>query len=90
VQGFAGLTVREGELHLNPCLPAEWHSITVPFCWQGEPVTLTITRQAVTFSARITLWIGAQNVTVEPGQILPLAAFIGSVTGSGTTQEANV
>lgn len=90
VQGFAGLTVREGELHLNPCLPAEWHSITVPFCWQGEHVELTITRQEVSLSARVTLWIGAQKVTVEPGQILPLAAFIGSVTGSGTTQEANI
>lgn len=39
IQGFAGVSVRDGELHLNPALPEQWQQLSFPLFWQGLRIT---------------------------------------------------
>lgn len=70
VQGFAGLSICNGELHLAPTLPPQWQRLYVPVCWQGVSLGIAITTQAVTLnaSADTRLWLWGREVTVKNGQ----------------------
>ncbi|MDR1669460.1 MAG: glycoside hydrolase family 65 protein [Oscillospiraceae bacterium] len=46
--GFAGLSVRNGEITLNPCLPEQIETLRFPVCARGKRVTVTVTRQGWT------------------------------------------
>lgn len=87
VQGFAGLTVEKGELHLTPRLPQEWRSVSFPFCWQGERLHLTVTHQQITLRKALvrpmTIWIEQERVVITE------AEYCTPVTGSGTTKEVS-
>ncbi|WP_423731326.1 glycoside hydrolase family 65 protein [Hafnia paralvei] len=92
VQGFAGLTIEQGELHFNPCLPPEWRAISFPLYWQGAHIQLTLTQQKLTINnpsvQPIVLWLGQTRFCVQQGeQILTLAEFISPIAGSGTMKE---
>lgn len=92
VQGFVGLTVEQGELHLNPRLPAQWQSASLPFYWQGARIHLKLTAQQVAISVfgknPVTLHLGEKQVSVLGSQTYLLADFFAPVTGSGTTKGA--
>ncbi|WMY76454.1 glycoside hydrolase family 65 protein [Buttiauxella selenatireducens] len=81
VQGFAGLTVERGELHLNPHLPQAWRSISFPFVWQGAQVQLRLTSQQISIITTKPLRIVIEGVETEV-----LHEFVTPVTGSGTTK----
>lgn len=92
VQGFVGLTVEQGELHLNPRMPAQWQSVALPFFWQGTQIHLMLTHQHVTISGAqnkpLTLWLGGKHVSIVGTQTFLLAEFFAPVNGSGTTKGA--
>ena len=91
VQGFVGLNVEQGELHLNPCLPKQWQSVSLSFYWQGSRIHLALTPQQATISVSgdvpLTLRLGEKRVSVSGSQTLLLADFFTSALGSGTTSE---
>ncbi|RDT62113.1 glycoside hydrolase family 65 protein, partial [Klebsiella pneumoniae] len=41
IQGFAGLHISEGELHLAPKLPAHWQKLAFPLRWRGATMHIT-------------------------------------------------
>lgn len=83
VQGFAGLSVQRGELHLNPCLPQALRSIALPFYWQGERIELTVTQRQISLSKTsvkpLVIWLGQERVVIREAEFCP------PVSGSGTT-----
>ncbi len=62
IQGFAGVSVRDGELHLNPALPEQWQQLSFPLFWQGceLQVTLDAQRIAIRTSAPVSLRLNGQ------------------------------
>jgi hypothetical glycosyl hydrolase len=92
VQGFIGLTIEQGELHLTPRLPAQWQSVTLPFCWQGIQVNLALTHQQLTISCLgekpLDFWMGGKRIFVCGTQTLSLVDFFSAENGSGTTKGA--
>ncbi|NHV89104.1 glycoside hydrolase family 65 protein [Cronobacter dublinensis] len=67
VQGFAGVSVHNGELHVTPSLPRQWQRLAFPFCWQGGTLSFAMTHDTLTMtSARaVRLFINGQAVDVE-------------------------
>ncbi|MGB7801625.1 glycoside hydrolase family 65 protein [Buttiauxella sp.] len=92
VQGFAGLTVEQGQLRLNPRLPVAWQSISLPFIWRGVHIHLTITHQHVTLSTSsdepLEIWVADKCLSIVGGETVSLAGFFTPAHGSGTTKGA--
>lgn len=42
VNGFCGVRIVNGELRIDPNLPAEWKGVSLPFIWQGEKLRIDI------------------------------------------------
>ncbi|EUJ23176.1 glycosyl transferase family protein [Listeria grandensis FSL F6-0971] len=40
--GFGGIAISDGELHLNPRLPAEWKRLAFSFVWHGERLEIEL------------------------------------------------
>ncbi|WP_159566858.1 glycoside hydrolase family 65 protein [Budvicia diplopodorum] len=93
VQGFVGLTVEQGELRLNPRLPQAWRSVSLPFCWQGEPVRLMLTDRQLSISTAsskpLTIWLGQKRLLLQGTQSLSLAEFVTPFSASSAKQEAS-
>lgn len=89
IQGFAGLSVREGELHLNPALPDVWRQLTFPLRWQGSELRISLSRQEARISSTrpVTLWLNGTALTVNGEQTRSLADFILPTNGTATTQK---
>ncbi|MEB0949766.1 glycoside hydrolase family 65 protein [Citrobacter sedlakii] len=89
IQGFAGLSVREGELHLNPALPDAWRQLTFPLRWQGSELRISLSRQEARISSTrpVTLWLNGTALTVNGEQTCSLAGFILPTNGTATTQK---
>lgn len=89
IQGFAGLSVREGELHLNPALPDAWRQLTFPLRWQGSELRISLSRQEARISSTrpVTLWLNGTALTVNGEQTCSLADFILPTNGTATTQK---
>ena len=60
VLGFAGLTMNESGLGLNPRLPDDWQSLAFSVQWQGRHVSVTI--DGIRKAAHVTLASGAPMV----------------------------
>lgn len=90
VEGFAGLSIRNGELHLAPALPAQWQRLCVPICWQGVSLTLDITPEAVTLHspAEVRLWLWGIETDVQGQQRYPRADFLNAQIGTATSEGA--
>ncbi len=54
IQGFAGASVRNGELHLNPALPEQWQQLSFPLFWQGCELQVTLDAQILPFNGTAT------------------------------------
>ncbi len=51
VFGFAGVRLVNGRLRVNPHLPAHWEHMKFTIEWQGQPLTMLITKTALTVTA---------------------------------------
>ncbi len=47
VEGFAGMRVRNGELHFTPFLPAKWNSFAFNIRFRGSVITVRVEREGV-------------------------------------------
>ncbi|CBG88451.1 glycoside hydrolase family 65 protein [Citrobacter rodentium] len=82
IQGFGGLSVREGILHLNPALPEAWRQLTFPLRWQGSEMQISLSHQQVRIASSrpVTLCLnGTMQTVCGEGN------FILSVNGTATT-----
>lgn len=89
VQGFAGLQVLNGELHLSPSLPSQWHCLSFPLQWQQTPLRVTIDSEGVTLDspAPISLMLWGHRVTTHGRQAWRRSDFNLSVVGTATTDD---
>lgn len=87
VQGFAGLQVLNGELHLSPSLPSQWHCLSFPLQWQQTPLRVTIDSEGVTLDspAPISLMLWGHRVTTHGRQAWRRSDFNLSIIGTATT-----
>lgn len=60
VQGFAGMQIIDGELHLSPQLPAHWQSLQFSVQWRDAQLNMVVEGTSVTLrpnaSIALTLW----------------------------------
>lgn len=47
VFGYAGLKIRNDELHFSPTLPEKWNSLNFSLYWKGSLVNVVITKDSV-------------------------------------------
>lgn len=89
VQGFAGLQVLNGELHLSPSLPSQWHCLSFPLQWQQTPLRVTIDSEGITLysPAPISLMLWGHRVTTHGRQAWRRSDFNLSVIGTATTDD---
>lgn len=89
VQGFAGLQILNGELHLSPALPSQWHCLSFPLQWQQTPLRVTIDSEGVTLDspAPISLMLWGHRVTTHGRQAWRRSDFNLSVIGTATTDD---
>src|SRR5690606_185583 len=50
VEGFAGMRVREGQLHFHPMIPEKWQSYSFSVRFRGALLTVSVTAKEVVFS----------------------------------------
>ncbi len=91
IQGFAGVSVRHGELHLDPALPEHWQTLTFPLRWQGIDlqITLNATEIHITSTAQINLWVNGTNVCVQGASVVRYGTFMTSKIGTATTERGD-
>ncbi|WP_260864286.1 glycoside hydrolase family 65 protein [Citrobacter sp. Marseille-Q6884] len=91
IQGFAGVSVRHGELHLDPALPEHWQTLTFPLRWQGIDlqITLNATEIHITSTAQINLWVNGTNVCVQGASVVRYGSFMTSKIGTATTERGD-
>ncbi|EOW6728890.1 glycosyl hydrolase family 65 protein [Cronobacter malonaticus] len=65
VQGFAGISVKAGELHVTPSLPRAWRRLAFPFCWQGQQLHFEITQASLTVRSDRAVRLLVNNTAVE-------------------------
>lgn len=89
IQGFAGVSVRDGELHLNPALLEQWQQLSFPLFWQGceLQVTLDAQRIAIRTSAPVSLRLNGQLISVAEESVFCLGDFILPFNGTATTHQ---
>lgn len=87
VQGFAGLQIMEGELHLAPRLPAHWMSLAFPLRWRNARMHIAFDGDALTLitSEPVTLRLWGKRVSVSGQHIFSSADFLTLVNGTATT-----
>jgi len=88
VQGFAGVQIVDGELHLAPKLPAHWQKLIFPLRWRNANMRFTVENEALTVetSAPVTLTLWGKNLNVTGAQTFAYKDFMTSVTGTATTE----
>lgn len=52
VMGFGGFYNNEGQLELEPMLPAEWTRMGYSLCWKGRKIMVEITRSTIVITAQ--------------------------------------
>ncbi|MFZ3619269.1 glycoside hydrolase family 65 protein [Leclercia barmai] len=88
IQGFAGLQVVEGELHLAPKLPAHWRRLTFPLRWRNARLCVTFEDDLLTIdtTAPVTLTLWGKNLNASGRQVWSYKDFMTPVTGTATTE----
>jgi len=91
IQGFAGLQIVEGELHLAPRLPSHWKKLVFPLRWRSATMQITFDTGVLTIdtSAPVTLTLWGSTVTATGRQVWSYKDFLTSDNGTATT-EVNV
>lgn len=88
IQGFAGLQVVEGELHLAPKLPAHWRRLTFPLRWRNARLRVTFEDDLLTIdtTAPVTLTLWGKNLNASGRQVWSYRDFLTPVSGTATTE----
>ncbi|MBE4855901.1 glycoside hydrolase family 65 protein [Enterobacter cloacae complex sp. P40RS] len=88
IQGFAGLQIIEGELHLAPTLPARWSRLAFPLRWRDATVHFTCEDGRLTIETtapvRLTLW--GKTLDITGRKVCAYKDFLASVNGTATTE----
>ncbi|MDE4079763.1 MULTISPECIES: glycoside hydrolase family 65 protein [Enterobacter cloacae complex] len=88
IQGFAGLQIIEGELHLAPTLPARWSRLAFPLRWRDATVHVTCEDGRLTIETtapvRLTLW--GKTLDITGRKVCAYKDFLASVNGTATTE----
>lgn len=69
VLGFAGVSVKDGRLSVEPHLPKSWRSVSFSFVWKGERMELTVDHKEVRYgkTGGCSKGLRSVGVTDEPG-----------------------
>ena len=88
IQGFAGLHISEGELHLAPKLPAHWQKLAFPLRWRGATMHITCEDDQLTIetTAPVTLTLWGKTLHVSGRKVCERKDFLASVNGTATTE----
>jgi hypothetical glycosyl hydrolase len=88
IQGFAGLQIVEGELHLAPRIPAHWQKLTFPLRWRNTRMHFTFENAVLTIetSAPVTLTLWGKTLMTSGRQVWSQKDFITPDTGTATTE----
>ena len=91
IQGFAGMQIVEGELHLAPKLPAHWRKLAFPLRWQNARLRFTFENDVLTLdtSAPVTLTLWGKTVCVSERQAFSRREFLTSFNGTATTEASD-
>ncbi|MGY3830379.1 glycoside hydrolase family 65 protein [Citrobacter freundii] len=91
IQGFAGVNVRHGELHLAPALPEHWQTLSFPLRWQGIDLQVTInaTEIRINSAEQITLWVKGEKISVQGEIVICNDAIISPIYGTATTERGD-
>ncbi|MGK9173422.1 glycoside hydrolase family 65 protein [Yokenella regensburgei] len=87
IQGFAGVSVRHGELHVDPVLPVHWQSLRFPLCWQNSDLLITINETEIRINAGavVHLWVEGKKRILQRGDTVIQRAFFSLDNGTATT-----
>ncbi|KOQ87777.1 glycosyl hydrolase family 65 protein, partial [Enterobacter hormaechei] len=88
IQGFAGLHISEGELHLAPKLPAHWQKLAFPLRWRDATMHVTCEDDQLTIetTAPVTLTLWGKTLHVSGRKVCARKDFLASVNGTATTE----
>ena len=88
IQGFAGLQIVEGELHLAPKLPAHWRKLSFPLRWRNAQMRFSFEHDALTVesSAPVTLTLWGKTLNVSGLQAFARTDFLTPMNGTATTE----
>ncbi|VFS43563.1 protein YcjT [Enterobacter cancerogenus] len=88
IQGFAGLNVVEGELHLAPQLPSHWRKLAFPLRWRNARMSFTFANDILTLetSAPVTFTLWGKTLTASGVQSWSYEDFNVSDIGTATTE----
>lgn len=88
IQGFAGVQIVEGELHLAPKLPAHWRKLSFPLRWRNVQMRFSFEDDALTVesSAPVTLTLWGKTLNVSGLQVFARTEFLTPSNGTATTE----
>ncbi|MCM7512224.1 glycoside hydrolase family 65 protein [Enterobacter hormaechei] len=88
IQGFAGLQIIEGELHLAPKLPARWSRLAFPLRWRDATVHFTCEEGRLTIetTAPVSLTLWGKTLDITGRKVCAYKDFLASVNGTATTE----
>lgn len=88
IQGFAGLQIIEGELHLAPTLPARWSRLAFPLRWRDATVHFTCEdgRLTIETTAPVSLTLWGKTLDITGRKVCAYKDFLASVNGTATTE----
>ncbi|MBW9167085.1 Gfo/Idh/MocA family oxidoreductase [Enterobacter hormaechei] len=88
IQGFAGLHISDGELHLAPKLPAHWQKLAFPLRWRGATMHITCEDDQLTIetTAPVTLTLWGKTLHVSGRKVCERKDFLVPVNGIATTE----
>ena len=76
-QGFGGIDVVDGVLHIDPALPTGWQSMRYPVTWRGTRLRVTATHDGVTVGHEgpgtdpVDVVVRGVPLVVGPGTLVP-------------------
>lgn len=87
IQGFAGVTIVEGELHLSPRLPGQWQRLQFSFMWRTAHLNITVENQNLTVNTTepVTLTIWGKTLTILESQRFTNDDFNLAINGTAAT-----
>jgi len=88
IQGFAGLHISEGELHLSPKLPVHWQKLAFPLRWRDATMHITCENDQLTIetTAPVTLTLWGKTLHVSGRKVCAHKDFLAPVNGTATTE----
>lgn len=88
IQGFAGLRICRGELHLEPALPEAWSELSFPIQWKGVDIFITISVENIKVISThpVDMWICGQSVAIDGEQLFARRPFFSSINGTATRE----